>query len=280
MKQLLLVIVMISGLAVSGYAQQDPDDPGVQDSVIMGEVIFNPADTMFYFPVYAVCDDSVAFYNIPLRWVAPYGGITAAGGNEYFTPLNEWDDNFDTVMLSQSYIRQFGFADLGGDDNTSLYSISRINIFNIPFRVDPDARRQLIVVDTVWDQLNGSLLLGLSDGSTEITPAFKRGFIYPDAIDDIPEPSRFSLSQNYPNPFNSATEIEFSLPRSGLVSLVIYDIQGREVRRLLEGSSSAGRQKIIWDGTDNNRGEAASGIYFYRLTTDNMEESRRMTLLR
>jgi hypothetical protein len=280
MRQILIILIALLALSIPVYAQQDPDDPGIQDSIILGEVIYNPLDTMFYFPVYAVCDDSVAYYNIPLRWTAPYGGITAVNANIYFPPLNSWDDNFDSVIINQSYIRQFGFADLGDEDNQLLFSTHRSNIFNIPFRVDPDARRQLLVVDTVWDQLNGSLLLGLSDGSTEITPAFKRGFIAPDAIDGTYEPLLFSLSQNYPNPFNSATEIEFSLPASGPVSLVIYDIQGREIRRLLDANFEAGSHTVIWNGLDNDSKPVSSGSYFYRLNSNGATHTNRMTLLR
>ena len=74
-------------------------------------------------------------------------------------------------------------------------------------------------------------------------------------------PSGFSLGRNYPNPFNPSTTIEFTLPRSGFVTLTIYDLLGREKATLISGHLSAGSHNAVW-----NAGNAVSGIYFYRLT--------------
>ncbi len=79
--------------------------------------------------------------------------------------------------------------------------------------------------------------------------------------DDSNLPAQITLHPNYPNPFNTATTFGFSLPRVMSVSLDIYDILGRKVVRLFEGTSSPGEHSIRWDASG-----MSSGIYFFRLT--------------
>ena len=83
------------------------------------------------------------------------------------------------------------------------------------------------------------------------------------------------LSQNFPNPFNAETRIRFTLRQSSEIQLVIYNILGQEMETLADGEYPAGTHFVNW-GND----EIPSGVYFYRLITDNGSISRRMTLLR
>jgi hypothetical protein len=92
--------------------------------------------------------------------------------------------------------------------------------------------------------------------------------------------SRFSLDQNYPNPFNPSTEIQFEIPRSGLVSLEIFNILGQKVRQLLADRLERGRHKVTWDGKNDDGDELANGVYFYRITAGDFTDSRKMILLR
>jgi len=90
----------------------------------------------------------------------------------------------------------------------------------------------------------------------------------------------FTLHQNRPNPFNPSTEIGFSLPGPATVTLDIYDVSGKRVRRLLDENRPAGNHSIHWDGLDENGSQAVSGVYFYRLTAGKAAHSRKMVLLR
>jgi len=72
-------------------------------------------------------------------------------------------------------------------------------------------------------------------------------------------PLEYALAQNYPNPFNPTTVIEYSVPGTGFVTLIVYDILGREVARLVEESKPAGRYTVRFDAST-----LASGAYFYR----------------
>lgn len=93
-------------------------------------------------------------------------------------------------------------------------------------------------------------------------------------------PLELSLSQNCPNPFNPTTTIHLQIPRAGRVTLRVFDILGREIISLVDGALPAGAHQFIWDGTDASGQNAASGIYFYALTTDEGKETRKMLLIR
>ncbi|WP_457652732.1 T9SS type A sorting domain-containing protein [Rhodocaloribacter sp.] len=88
-------------------------------------------------------------------------------------------------------------------------------------------------------------------------------------------PEEYALLQNYPNPFNPSTEIRFALPEAGQVSLVVYDVTGREVTRLAEGFLEAGFHSVVWEAPP-----LSSGLYLYRLTAGNFTATRRMMLLK
>ncbi|MDH4155797.1 MAG: T9SS type A sorting domain-containing protein [candidate division Zixibacteria bacterium] len=93
-------------------------------------------------------------------------------------------------------------------------------------------------------------------------------------------PEGYSLSQNYPNPFNPTTDIDFSLPVAQHVSLTIFDIQGREVRTLVDKRMGAGQHTVEWDGTTDAGDQVASGVYLYRLTAGDVSKTKKMTFLK
>ena len=88
-------------------------------------------------------------------------------------------------------------------------------------------------------------------------------------------PVKYSLSQNHPNPFNPVTTISYSLPRSGDVTLIIYNLLGEEIARLVDGFQQAGEHTTVW-----NASKVSSGIYFYRLGAGNFAETKKMILLK
>ncbi len=88
-------------------------------------------------------------------------------------------------------------------------------------------------------------------------------------------PKVYSLSQNYPNPFNPSTKINFALPKQGLVTLKIYDILGREIRTLVNEVKNAGSYTV-----DFNASEYSSGVYFYRIQSNDFSDVKRMLLVK
>jgi hypothetical protein len=100
-----------------------------------------------------------------------------------------------------------------------------------------------------------------------------------------PLPRAFALEQNYPNPFNAATVITFSLDNASAARidtrLDVFNVLGQKIKTLHNGELPAqGSFSFTWDGTDNEGNGVASGVYFYRLTMGDKNESRKMVLLK
>ena len=95
-------------------------------------------------------------------------------------------------------------------------------------------------------------------------------------VEEVSEvPREYTLSQNFPNPFNPATQIEYSLPVKGRVSLRVYNLLGMEVATLVEGEQAAGNYTATFEGA-----KLASGVYFYRLQAGTMLLTRKMVLMK
>ncbi|WP_456407051.1 S8/S53 family peptidase [Caldithrix abyssi] len=115
-----------------------------------------------------------------------------------------------------------------------------------------------------WDRVFGY-------GAIDLNDAF---------VTDINEqstqsPETFALLQNYPNPFNPLTTIEYYLPKTQRVTLRIYNARGQLIQTLVEGQQFKGRKKIVF-----NASNLASGIYFYRLKTEQGQLTRKMVLIK
>lgn len=88
-------------------------------------------------------------------------------------------------------------------------------------------------------------------------------------------PKKFALHQNFPNPFNPTTNIEFELQNTANISLIVYNIEGKLIGKLLEGKYISGKYIVEFNG--NN---LSSGIYFYQLKANNFIETRKMILIK
>ena len=88
-------------------------------------------------------------------------------------------------------------------------------------------------------------------------------------------PDKFNLSQNYPNLFNPNTKIDYSIPKNGFVILKIYDVLGREIKTLVNENKTAGYYSIDFNGS-----EFPSGVYFYKLESNEFGDVKRMILIK
>jgi hypothetical protein len=101
-------------------------------------------------------------------------------------------------------------------------------------------------------------------------------FVAPDGIEtDSNLPLMTDLSQNYPNPFNPTTTIAFNLVKDSKVSLVVYDVMGREVANLVNGEMVKGSHKVTFDAS-----RLVSGVYYYNLKAGNMSMTKKMMLIK
>jgi hypothetical protein len=136
---------------------------------------------------------------------------------------------------------------------------------------------------TKWTKIGG-VTTGIYTGYREIlaiNPETNELWIYtslPTAVNENKERqdiSCFSLMQNYPNPFNPSTMIEFQIPKSGHVTLTVYNLLGMEVKTLVNEEMKPGSYKSIFDGSS-----LASGVYLYRIQANGFVQSKKFVLLK
>ena len=163
-------------------------------------------------------------------------------------PINLVGDQLDLVYGQEGRTMKLGLLDLDGPQVIPAGNRSIIEL-------QGDYR---LVSATVADNNGRSIVPGRGQKSTQ---------------DGLPD--EYALHQNYPNPFNPTTEISFSIPHTAHVSLEIYNIAGQRVATLIDGNLNAGHHTVTWDASG-----AASGVYLYRLATDDFDETKKMMLLK
>jgi len=135
-----------------------------------------------------------------------------------------------------------GLADIDGDGDTDIVGYT----FNV----------STVIGDALWYS-NPAITSSVAE----------------DADDLVPE--TFSLGQNYPNPFNPVTVIKYEIPIATSATLSIHNILGEEVARLADGPHSPGSYEASFDASS-----VSSGFYFYRLTSEEFVEVRKMVVLK
>jgi len=104
-------------------------------------------------------------------------------------------------------------------------------------------------------------------------------FKYSDVVKAIVKiPGKFELSQNYPNPFNSETVFKLTIAKEGNIHLTIFDLLGREVRRLINEYKKAGYYLVKWDGKDNSGNSVSAGIYFCQMRGKKFTKTKKIIL--
>ncbi|MFA6110248.1 MAG: FlgD immunoglobulin-like domain containing protein, partial [Candidatus Latescibacterota bacterium] len=118
-----------------------------------------------------------------------------------------------------------------------------------------------IRADSTWDILLGAGGTAVSDDAEVV-------------------PRAFALGRSYPNPFNGQTRIPYALPVPGRVELIVYNLAGQVVRRLVTEEQEAGTHLAAWDGRDEQGRSAASGVYLCRMKAGTFQQVQRLVLLR
>ncbi|MCK4856713.1 MAG: T9SS type A sorting domain-containing protein, partial [candidate division Zixibacteria bacterium] len=180
-------------------------------------------------------------------------------------------------------------------------SDSRLGALLLTFNVDDDYLLTNLTEMTLIDHAaNGKLKVLVYDISTNSIPAGMAEILriegnaelvsvqiadyygnqMTNKLEDITIPDKHSLNQNYPNPFNPQTVIEFALPLPSVVTLEVYNIAGQKVATLTDDMMAAGYHRFSFNGIDDSGNQLASGIYLYRLVTDNFSETKKMLLIK
>ena len=129
-----------------------------------------------------------------------------------------------------------------------------------------------------------------NDSFYQITAVYDQGESIPSneasvlvtSVEDTPDniPDSFALSQNFPNPFNPETKIQYDLPKSTHVRIEIFNLLGQKMRTLVNDQKPAGSHTVVWNGRKENGEAVASGVYIYRLQTEQFMKSRKLILLK
>jgi ligand-binding sensor domain-containing protein len=210
---------------------------------------------------------SIAIDENSNAWIGSNGLIKFDGTNwtRYTTDNSDIPDNtiysitFDQGGNKWIGTRYGGLAKFDGT-NWTTYNKSNSGL--------PDNYIRSIVIDG-----NGNKWIGTNGGGLTV---YKEG-----GVVSIPEetnnttPKEFLLNQNYPNPFNPTTKIRYQIPKSGFVSLKVYDLLGREVSTLVNEEKSTGNHGVEFDGSD-----LTSGIYFYSIQVEGYTEFKKMILIK
>ena len=93
-------------------------------------------------------------------------------------------------------------------------------------------------------------------------------------------PSNFGLKSAYPNPFNPFTSLRYDLPNDGLVNLTVYDMTGRVVKTLVNGSQTAGFKSVLWNATNDRNEPVSAGLYLYTIQAGEFRQTKKMVLLK
>lgn len=256
------------------------------------------------------CFLSVDFVNETTGWCAGDSGRivkTTNGGTNWFTQLSTVSNNLrgiymlnvntgyiaaegalilKTVNSGQNWMRQYlptaqHFTSVYFTDAVTGYvcggrgeiykTTDEGNIWFLSYTDITDSLKSIYFVNAYTGYAagdNGRIIKTTTGGVLGIKPI--SGIV----------PESYMLYQNYPNPFNPNTKIKFDIPSAGQrhafdVRIIIYDILGREIATLVNETLQPGTYEVEWDGSNYT-----SGIYFYKLISDDYIQSRRMVLLK
>jgi hypothetical protein len=250
-----------------GYFTKFAYQPGYDITGIPFSIVYNPPiDTGDILFAYSATDDTIFFASI---WWAGQGEILFPDSIddaslftydstllvlpfaiEYYNYVGEIEDSVfhqkaDSAWLSvKKLLILDSFDELGSVFRIGLYLYApSVGAFN------PDVAKWIIFL------YRGQLIVGVED--------------------ETDTPSGYKLYQNYPNPFNPKTNIEFDIAKSQNVKISIYDILGVEKEILLDSYLNAGKHKIVFDGLNYS-----SGVYLYKIVTDNYTQTKKLLLLR
>ncbi|HWQ82490.1 MAG TPA: C25 family cysteine peptidase [Ignavibacteria bacterium] len=195
-------------------------------------------------------------------WVT--SGWTTAFTGSYTVPGTGWQ----YIDMTSPYFMYNGTSNLLVEicyDNSAYTSYSTVNSTSAP--------------SMTWgyytDNTTGCTMTSGSSQSNRPNTCFTMTTLVSTGNQTTVIPDKFELSQNYPNPFNPMTKINFALPKQGLVTLKIYDVLGREIKTLVNEVKQAGSYSVDFNGA-----EFSSGVYFYKLTSGDFVDIKRMILVK
>ncbi|HZY10244.1 MAG TPA: T9SS type A sorting domain-containing protein, partial [Bacteroidota bacterium] len=192
--------------------------------------------------------------------------------SDYELPPKPPQPIFDARFASQHFT-EFYPSTLVEKVSFPLMVQSDLYPISIQWKIINNPNIRFSISEQLNDEIVGIYTLSDSGTVTMRNPRITNLRLHIEPVNDLP--MSFSLSQNYPNPFNPRTNFEFTLPKAGLVTLLIYNVLGQEVAKVLNEVKQPGKYIVNWDAS-----KLSSGLYFYRLTSGEYATARKMIILK
>jgi len=182
-----------------------------------------------------------------------------------------------------NFVGEIGFGFSGGGELLRLYDsdgtlIDTINYDDSdPWQEEPDGDGPTL--ELINPNLDNALAENWAASEEHGSPgSINTSFLL--ATDQLEIPDKFIVHNNYPNPFNPTTTINYELPVNNFVNVTIYDMVGRRVKTLVNQHLTAGKQSIVWNGTNEQAIPVAGGVYVYTIKVENSRKSGKIILLK
>ena len=255
------------GIVITGLLSkaEDLDDQDIwivrlgepKGRVVAGEVAAEPGDTVNV-PLIVTLPVELEQYSAAV-YLSGYGGeLEFFGLDTARTMIGKSGWKYEIIQMNDIIlISANGSVPISGEDTLTFlkFYVSKTDSGFIPIIVDSARFNE------------SSMPVDVQAGGVDV---YIRTGIEPEEL----LPSYF-LGDNYPNPFNPSTRIEFTIQKSGFTRLIIYDLLGREVSTLVNDDLDAGLHSATWEA-----GDASSGIYFYKLTSGDFIQTKKMLFLK
>jgi hypothetical protein len=209
--------------------------------------------------------------------------VLASSGNPVFSNINTWIayggcqglNTFDAVTIRAGAARLAEFGDPNGNPGAYGFSAATLNFHNTTNRVI-SLPYDLMYVYTDPQSKVAAPLAGRAQVLSDVLDYF--GVVASAQPSPVPAVGRLAVD-NWPNPFNPATRISYTIGAPGHLILKIYNLRGQLVRTLLDEPVEADGY-VMWDGTDNNGAQVASGVYFREARLGNEVVLAKMALIK
>ncbi len=216
---------------------------------------------------------------------------SANGGTTWF-PVNDTIMNyleFSSIALSRldtNVVFAGSYATLNPEKPGGIYISHDAGKTWINFKRGlPDSLKDISVRYLALDEKKNILYAGLvlyySDNHSEFHTYNLKNAVITSLNENNSQPISRDLKINgYPNPFNNSVTLQYYVPAAGTIKIKIYDLQGREVRTLVNKSEQSGNHSIHWDSLDGNGQALASGLYMIVMQTSNQRAYHKLLLLK
>ena len=198
------------------------------------------------------------------------------------TLVFRWKPSFDAEgdTITYKYSGTWGLASISVPyvKNSTETKIAYIDIYNSIDQSGLDSWTESSQISGEWaiSACSGMYCVPSENGPFNLT--ISENVL--NLLDNADLPNQYALLPNYPNPFNPQTTIDYQIPEAGHVTIDIFDLRGQKIRSLINQNINAGYHSVVWDGNDESANPISSGVYLYRILTDEFVNTRKMILMR